>query len=320
MICIKCNLPDEYQLIKNPCGTCDDHIHIKCVMKHQYCITCNNKYDYYKCPRGRLNLPKLNIYTDPLVTCYYIEIDKNNKFRQLAYASIYLCVDRVKEILKTISKDEFIDMIENVHNYDEYGTYFRLANSGLKLTPFLPTNLNNHRDLILDINLLLFKKKIDIMEYECNYETKIDFGNYKWCFAEGKYKLTNMVDSYMYMLKLTLNPNQKLKIYSKFYKIYTENDVEIKTSSYEEMSEKNTIEFIKIKPEMLGTKIKIAFSKDKELSLEENEFIKKHFIRMPTEEIYIQEITIPELIQYGNTSECNICFEPVLMNNKYIKS
>ena len=80
--------------------------------------------------------------------------------------------------------------------------------------------------------------------------------------------------------------------------------------------------FRKITPDMIGTELRINFSKEKKLTQEEQEQLRKTLRKTPRELIHTINIKITEPVLYGDTTECVICLNNIDNNsatpNKYI--
>ena len=328
--CIICISPYQRQLIKKPCGCLDNYVHLNCLAKeiNLNCQTCNLPYDHYRCPLGRLCYPKLNIYNVPLLSDTYHFVDPSNKFEQLEYSCAYLCIDRVKELLDETTDQEFRSYIDN---FPLNGT-FRKNDGFILMKKKLFSNISETDFPVSfnQLNNLLIHKCIDGMSYYCLTDIKITFGKYLWCgnmrSPNGSgFTLTNSCNTdtygnpYTHMMSLTLDINHKILRDCDFYDIYTETGF-LLGYNVEPLKPMMNV-FKRIEPNLFGTELEIVFSKKKELSDEEKEIIKKHLMRLPKTEIYKMKVKIPNLIQYGEKIDCNICLEPVNdETNKYITS
>ncbi len=240
-----------------------------------------------------------------------------------------MIVDRVKELLESITNEEFQTIIKDKHKNN--GSVYRfIAPDVVALGTNIYSNLNVRRfpEEHLKISKLLIEKCIDCMDYSCDYELKMSWGKYLWCGTTGTraghgFTLTNSTctdsygNPYSHMMLLNLIINPKLAKHSDFYDIYTYSgglfDYNLGTIG------SNIITFKKIAPELIGTDLEIIFSKKKNLTPEENEIVKKRLLRTPREEIFKIKITIPDISQYGDMSDCAICLETVdEPTNKYI--
>ena len=82
---------------------------------------------------------------------------------------------------------------------------------------------------------------------------------------------------------------------------------------------KKWLSFKKIKSELIGTEIRIVFSKKRQLTKEQEEQVRRSFTRIPRDIVYEINVKIPELMQYGDKSDCNICLDAVEdEKNRYI--
>lgn len=198
------------------------------------------------------------------------------------------------------------------------------------MTKNLPSNLSykQNKELYDQISNLLIQKSIDCMDYSCSTDINISFGKYIWCGNMNSptgsgFTLTNSDKTdiygpqYKYMLYLNLKFNLKLKIDAEFIDIYSHDgflfnyNIQPLKGKYTCFTNLNTIE------DAFGTELKIVFSKKKKLTKEEQNIVNKRMFRIPREEIYSFKVKIPELKQFGDTENCNICLENV-DENKYI--
>jgi hypothetical protein len=338
--CVYCNSPHPEQLIKKPCECVGKYTHIKCLVNAilktpnlnglSCCLECTKSYDSYKCPKGRISFPKLNIYKLPL-SDEYIQINLDNKYEQLRFACAYLCVDRVKELLDSWTCEEFKKIISEISTpKKDLNEIFIKCQNFIILDSKLFIKLYKYmyQESFEKINVILFSKQIDLMEYSCLSDIKMSWGKYVWCGntsspTSSGFTLTNSpnVDlygnNYAYAMKLTLKPNEKLLKDCSFYDIYKD-DGFLFGYNRESLTSDITV-FKKIKPEEIESELKIVFSKAKKLTVEQEEKLKRSLCGFPKESVYSIKIKIPELIQYGEKIDCNICLEQVTEEtNKYI--
>lgn len=339
--CLICSSPYPEELIAKPCGCVDKHIHIECLGNEisntpklngeSCCRDCGYMYNCYKCPKGRISFPKLNIYQSPL-TNVYIQIDPDDKCEQLRFACAYLCVDIIWELLESFTKEEFEEIIEKIFSQNKYSGAFIKYKNFMMLDPNPFTNLQQriYGELFNQINQMLITKQIDYMDYKCANQIQMSWGKYLWCGQTGSptgsgFTLVNSTSTstdsygspYTYFMNLTLNPNEKLLRDCEFYDIYTNTGF---LFGYNIGGLKSNIQvFKKINPELIGTELEIVFSKRKQLTGEEQERLKSTFSRIPKVPVYSFNISIPQLHQYGETSDCAICLDSVNNEtNKYI--
>lgn len=169
--------------------------------------------------------------------------------------------------------------------------------------------------------------------YHCDTYVKMSFGNYLWCYNDTSptghgFTLSNYQKPYhnlkydnsnTHMMLLKLLPNKKLLRDCDFYDIYTNTGFLL---GYNVSEFRFSLEIFKqINPELINTELKIVFSRKKQLTKEEQEIVFKRMIRTPREEIYTINLKIPEITQFGDKTNCNICLDIVdKQNNKYISS
>lgn len=332
--CMYCSSHHLDEMITKPCGCVNKYTHIECLVNHisntpefvDFCENCKVSYGAYKCPNDQINFPKLNIYKKPLCEGYE-QIDPLDKCTQLKFACVYLIVNRVQELLHNISKEEFEQIINDVSFTNKYSHTFKKIGNFILLESKLFTDFKQDMYPVIfrEINMLLFTKQIELMDYICEYDIKISWGKYLWCSkrTNSGFTLTNSMSrdiygsSYTHMMLLTLNLNEKLLRDCEYYEIYDESKglfaYNIEPLSF-------TINICrKIEPKLIGSELKIIFSKKKELTKEEQEIVKKKFLRTPKVQVYSFTIKIPPLVQYGDIDNCNICLEHVDdQTNKYI--
>lgn len=139
--CYLCMSDYRCDLIKTPCK-CKMQIHIECLIQYiekvnTRCMTCKSDIEHFN-SNGRIIFPKLNIYRMPLVNIYKV-IDKDDKTESLRYAIIYLQTERVKDVLNSMSSDEYKIFLETV---DRYGLLtINPLNNNIKLCDVLFSNL-----------------------------------------------------------------------------------------------------------------------------------------------------------------------------------
>lgn len=182
---------------------------------------------------------------------------------------------------------------------------------------------------LTNINQMKLNESDDI--YHCDTDFKMSFGNYLWCSNSASptghgitlsdyhipYFNPKYDNPYTHVMLLKLLPNKKLLRDCDFYDIYTNTGF---LFDYNIKDFRLSLEtFKEISPELINTELKIVFSKKKQLTKEEQEIVFMRMIRTPREEIYSINLKIPEINQFGDKTDCNICLDIVdKQNNKYI--
>lgn len=323
--------------------TCSDkHVHLYCLVQQitvrsnkisqcPKCPDCNQSLQVYLCPQGRISFPNLNIWKQPLISGYCF-IDPEDKFKQLELACAYLCEEKVKQILEDIPDEAFKSLIDNYKSIIEPGKYFIKIGKLIALSPNPITNLSNnfYPDKFGQINMILINKQIDCMDYSCDHNIKMSWGKYLWCGQTKSptgsgFTLTNSPNTdsygnpYTHAMSLELVLNEKLVRDCEFYDIYTHTGF-LFGYNLNGLSQRMNV-FKKISPDLIGTELSIVFSKKKKLTKEEQEIVYKRLIRTPREPVYTIKFVIPDIIQFGEKIDCNICLEQVdsdSNSNKYI--
>jgi hypothetical protein len=144
-ICCICFSAHNSNLIDNTC-LCKNKIHLECLIeltkKHgSICKTCRGTNGAVLDPNGRMIFPFKDIYRYPLINRYLIIDDKNTK---LHYAIAYLQADRVLDLLKNFTKEEYLEYYEKA---DGYALHNRAQGTGaltLKNMPY--TNLSRDKN------------------------------------------------------------------------------------------------------------------------------------------------------------------------------
>lgn len=240
----------------------------------------------------------------------YIEQSINvNKYDELHNAICNLQNQKVKEIIVLFTSEEFNEYIK------KYGK--KKSNIYTLMYGILTINEILDKNAYHVINNLLFKKSIDIMNYECDIDIKISWGKFLMreslipiCYYKRKSNFTlanlseiNMNESlHSYFIQIKLNLNSKLMIETEYIEIIYDNKVKEMFRYYSDKLEFTWNYCAKIASNMIGTEIKINFKKNKSTQKTMQNFI---------ETIYCTSIKIPEIIIYGLTSECNICLESI---------
>jgi hypothetical protein len=355
-ICCFCKLSSPNQMIKKPCKCCSSEdinlnsCHLTCLTESIYnnrisnsvhwCQMCSSPYDSYSDHKGTIHFPNLGIYfiSSELFRLVnvespntYVFTDITDKKIQLNLASRYLCVKKVKEILDSMSNDEFKLYAKTaprpifINVYDEYGRYIILEwNIASGMTDLEFMNIPNA------INLLFLDKMTDTFEYKCKSDIKMSFGKYLWCgnmssptgsgFTLVNYESTQTDlygSPYTHTMLLELNLNPKLLKNTDFIDMY-DNTGFLMGYNVGKIAKK-WLSFKKIKSELIGTEIRIVFSKKRQLTKEQEEQVRRSFTRIPRDIVYEINVKIPELMQYGDKSDCNICLDAVEdEKNRYI--
>lgn len=135
--CCVCLTNSKNHLIQNVC-LCKNNVHLEClidliqVSKKDTCEVCLCKFNQ-QTYKSRIYFPKAGIYPQPLLNSYII-CDKDNKKSRLIYASIFLHLDIVIDILGEMTNDEFM-----CFKLDP-GDSFTIKNDYLVLNDSLYTN------------------------------------------------------------------------------------------------------------------------------------------------------------------------------------
>lgn len=351
ILCSICKLSSPNQFIKNVCKCENSGAHLTCLVEQvraglTTCAICSNSYGSYTCPRGKISFPSLGIYAEPLISTYkFIPLD--DKFTRLKYASLYLIETEVKKLLDDFSAEEFIKFANETNDND--GIYIKYEDEQTLLlenkcpiilmsrNPYSNLFYKNFPDLHAQTNALLFSKCIDCNNYACSSLIDISWGKYLYCenmssptgsgFTLVPYSSTNTDiygDPFGWMILLKLNMSMKLLRDTSFIDIYDEKDrlFGYNTKQFNKSFFPSYKFFKKISPDMIGTELRIEFSKEKKLTQEEQEQLRRTLRRTPRELIYTINVKITEPVLYGDTTECVICLNNIDNNsttpNKYI--
>lgn len=165
-------------------------------------------------------------------------------------------------------------------------------------------------------------------EYSCEYSIDMSYGKYVWCGNRNApngygFTLTNSsnTDIYgnpnTYAMLLKLKLTDKLVEDCEFYEIYDSNGG-LFQYNIEPLQKEIIIFNGEITSDIIETELKIIFSKKKQLTKEQEEIVHKRLMRTPKVPVYTIKITVPNILQFGELNECNICLDSVTNNNKYI--
>ena len=167
-------------------------------------------------------------------------------------------------------------------------------------------------------------------EYSCEYSIDISYGKYVWCgnmSAPNGYgfTLTNSSNTDIYgnpntfAMQLKFKLSEQLFEECEFYEIYSPNGGLLGYNVGP--LQKEFSDFKKISSDIIGTELKIIFSKRKQLTKEQEEIVYKRLMRTPKVPVYTIKIIVPNILQFGELNDCNICLDSVTNdNNKYISS
>lgn len=120
-ICCICLSSYEFQLIENTC-LCRSKIHVNCLIElvkrnGDICRTCNSTKHSFIDQKQNVHFPTINLFKE-LLMASYVFFDKNDILKLLYYSLSYLMIDKVKEIIDKMDKEEFIkSMIKCGHGY-----------------------------------------------------------------------------------------------------------------------------------------------------------------------------------------------------------
>jgi hypothetical protein len=156
-MCFICYSDNSY-LISNVCS-CKNHIHLYCLLDcfEEYgdiCRTCKNQMNLKFNKKNIIMFPSENIYIHPILGGYVLP---KTDFEQLHYATAYLCVDKVKDILNNMSIERFKQYMKKA----DYYALHKKENGFLKILdyPYTKFYRNEHNGDFLDIEEM-FKNKL----------------------------------------------------------------------------------------------------------------------------------------------------------------
>ena len=161
--CCICFSNHDIQMIDNVC-LCKNKIHLNCLLQchlnyGDICRTCNSSTNSYVDSRQRILYPNNDIYKMPLMSGYLI-LNNSSIYQKLHFAIAYLCVERVKQLLTIMTKEEFIEYKNNA----DYHALHILKNNNLYLIDMPYTNLSRvtHFEQFLIIEHMLYMKDNDL--------------------------------------------------------------------------------------------------------------------------------------------------------------
>lgn len=166
-MCYVCFGSYKNELINSICDCKNLKIHVGCLTKiAKHCDKCGVCKKHFNCgidSRNRIFFPYSNIYWSPLMSNVEI-IEDDDVEKSLVFATTYLVIDRVKEILENMSDEKFIE-IKNKYknNKDVYYSPFIHDNlCYLMMTPNPPSNMNSikYQNEHYEINLLLKNREL----------------------------------------------------------------------------------------------------------------------------------------------------------------
>jgi len=171
--CIYCFSSHKSELIENIC-LCKNKLHICCLIEYikqncNYCKVCKYDLKPHKDNRGRVYFPFSNIYPEPLMS-YYNIIEKNDVENSLYFSSTFLIVERVEEILKNLSKEEYLNFRNKyikVPKKAKFYIKFKLSeNDFLMMTPYPTSNMSSkeYPEKHKSINNLFMEKDLLSLE------------------------------------------------------------------------------------------------------------------------------------------------------------
>ena len=151
-------------LIDNVCS-CKNKIHLTCLTEcYQYfgdvCTICHNSTRSVIDNRNRVFYPHADIYPDPSIVRFTLILKNKNIFVRLEHAILYLCVDRIQELLNVITDDEFLQFIGS----KQYYTNFINLNFKLKNTLFSNLSKTLYYDDFLTVENIFVNKHKSIIE------------------------------------------------------------------------------------------------------------------------------------------------------------
>ena len=157
--CFVCSSTYSTHLIPNTCS-CKNKVHLECLIKlvkqfGNICTVCKTTNNAVIDPRNRVIFPKNNIYKEPLLSNYII-INQSDLSKSLSFAVAYLQVERVKELLGTMSSDDMKKYIE--FNTNHYGVVHKNAKLELVDVPYTNLYRSMFQDTFIEIEKLLKSK------------------------------------------------------------------------------------------------------------------------------------------------------------------
>ena len=142
------------------CHNCKLSIHLKCLIQSikingTKCTICKTEISVINYSE-KFCFPDANIYPTPLMSSYTIlklesEDEQKNINLQLHFAIAYLCVDRVEELLRNITDEQFKNYLLTADYYALHKKSFY----GLKDMPYTNLSRNKYRKQFNQIESLL---------------------------------------------------------------------------------------------------------------------------------------------------------------------
>lgn len=163
-ICIVCNSSHRHQMLNNLCS-CKYNIHLQCFISSvenvgSKCLICKKDIKYDIDGNRKVFFPDHGIYPIPLMSNYCF-IDKSNKKKSLEFACLYLAVDNVRQILDSMTHEEFMEYKKGADTYSIH----KVTNDGFLCMSDTPcSNMSRYKysDRFTAIELLLKMKEISI--------------------------------------------------------------------------------------------------------------------------------------------------------------
>ena len=141
------------ELVDNICNCKTSKVHVGCLIKTvkelgDKCLLCNKSINARIDSRKRIFFPFSNMYWSPLMSNMII-IPKEDFAESLIFATIYLVTDRVDQLLKSITDEEFFKFKHNFKNVPKGAKYyinFKLSDDNyLIMTPYPTTNMSHEK-------------------------------------------------------------------------------------------------------------------------------------------------------------------------------
>jgi hypothetical protein len=162
--CNICYSNCQIQLIDYPCE-CKMKVHLTCLINiiealgDNICRVCHKSYNAGIDHRHRIFFPFANIYASKLMSSYEI-IPFENKLESLYYAIEYLQIERTKEILETMTKEEW-DEYKKRNNDPRMGLYY-YVDGEFQLKEAINLPKKYYEKEYKAINKMLLKKENEI--------------------------------------------------------------------------------------------------------------------------------------------------------------
>lgn len=174
--CYICLGSYESQLIDSVCNCKTSKVHIGCLIKTvkqlgDTCGVCKKSFNSKIDDRGRTYFPFSNLYWDQLGSHIHI-VPSNDIETSLMFATQYLVIDRVCNILENITDEEFINFknkFKKIPKAAKFYINFKFDNDNhLVMTPYPATNMSIEKYPIehAKINKLLRERERQIKKVE----------------------------------------------------------------------------------------------------------------------------------------------------------